>query len=365
MKRITLIVLALLLLFSLAACGGNGASSTDTTTSPPSSEGASSTPNTASGDGTGVGGGGDYKGHPILSDYASLTNAGAFDMFSRFGLNDEVALPEGTLGITRYTEDPYSDPFVRTEYGFEMAQEPEDDAFFDYARAVYEATKAASDDGNIYVWWSGSWDTTDDDGHMITESYGDVRGNALFATLQTWSFKHDGRNWTATVSTDESAAPYSHWEIKLDISTALSDISTIVDGEHTPEPTPFVDSYLAEADVVGKTIPGERLVYIDNWTEPGKDYNFFAERVYYVWLFDSEGKTEESWTYYFYDDEGTYEKGLEKNLADDLWDKPPAIASKMSLYIAEGGSALFATHETYDELFNDITTRGGAYTVVE
>ena len=369
MKKLLIPALALIILLSLAACGGGngniGSAGSGNSSAPPASSGGSNSAVADITSGNGIGGGGDYKGHPVLSDYASLSGAGAFDMFSRFGLSDDAVIPTGTLGITRYTEDDYDDSFVRTEYGFEAAAEPTKDEMYDYARTLYEAMKACSDDGNIYVWWSGDWSTDTDDGYMLCESYGDVRAAAMFPTLQVWYFSHGGHNWWVTASTDEKSAPHSHWEYNLSICTAMSEFTPIVEGEHTPEPEPFVDFYMTEAEIVGKTITDERLVYREELSTPGADYNIYAARKYGVYIFDSNGEISESWTYYFYDDEASYEQGLEKNLADDVFGDPPAIASKMSLYIAEGGKPWFPPYDNFEEAYKETKSRDMFYTVIE
>jgi hypothetical protein len=356
------------MVLSLVACGGSGSPKENGSAG---DGGGSSQNDTQSGNSggnssgeTGYNGGGEYKGHTILSDYAS--NSDAPDMLHRFGLTDEVIFPPEMMGITRYLEDPYGDTFVRTEYGFEVPDEPTNDEFKEYSRGIYEALLDLADDGKLYLWYGGSWETTDDDGYMVIESFGDVLGGALFSTLQTYSMKYDNRPWLVTVSTAESAAPYSHWEIQLDISTAfVDDFTPIVEGEHTPEPEPFVDSYIAEADVIGKTISGQRLVIRDNMTTPGKDYNFYSERIYLVYTFAEDGEETGFYTYYFFDDEATFDKGLEKNLADDLWEQPPYIASKMSLYICEGGKPFFAHFYSYQEAYDDFKTRGDFYEIID
>jgi predicted small lipoprotein YifL len=377
MKKLITLILALALMLSLAACGVKDklqnavkdAISGDTDSGKSSSSGkgdsGASGSTKSGGDSGDVGykGGGEYKGHTILSDYAS--NSAAPDMLHRFGLTDDVIFPPEAMGITRYLEDPYDDAFVRTEYGFEVPDEPTKDEFKEYSRTIYEALLKLSDDGKLYLWYSGDWETTDDDGYMIIESFGDVIAGALFATWHSYDMKYDGRAWSVSVSTEESSAPYSHWEFQVDITTAfVDDLTPVVEGEHTPEPEPFVDSHVAEADVIGKTTQGERLVIKDNITEPGKDYNFYAERCYIVYVFAADGEEIGFYNYYFYDDEATFDKGLEKNLADDLWEEPPYIASRMSLYICEGGKPFFTHFDSYQEAYDDFKTRGDFYEIV-
>jgi hypothetical protein len=362
-KIITLALVLVMALSLLSSCGGKDSGGTGSNggngnNTPGNSQGSNG------GDDVGYHGGGEYKGHTILSDYANV--GGDLDMLHRFGLTDDVIFPPEAMGITRYLEDPYSDAFVRTEYGFEVPDEPTNDEFKEYSRKIYEALLNLSDDGKLYLWYGGDWSTTDDDGYMIVESFGDIIGNAMFSTWHSFSMMYDNRPWLVDISTEETSAPYSHWEYQIDISTAFTDaFSPIVEGEHTPEPEPFVDSYIPEADVVGRTTEGQRLVIYDNMTTPGKDYNFYAERIYYVYIFDAAGTEIGFYTYYFYDNAATYEQGLAKNLADDLWEQPPYIASALSLYICEGGKPFFTHFDSYQEAYNDYKTRGDFYVIVD